>query len=165
MFYPLLAPNRRTSKMTVKKDESFKVFAGLTGMDTKFSFGQSQPCQMISRPIKQGSSALHVTRKRSLSFTVTRRRGLSFTGARRLGSGKIDLKTQCLNSYGYGFHLPQSRTRHLSPSLSSLLIGHETLSCQPSRGERPPLPPSLSASQHPHPRARDNAASIEEVRS
>ena len=33
--------NRRTSKMTVKRDESFKAFAGSTDMDNKFSFDQS----------------------------------------------------------------------------------------------------------------------------
>jgi|AntAceMinimDraft_5_1070358.scaffolds.fasta_scaffold26333_2 hypothetical protein len=29
---------------------------GLTGIDTNFSFGQSQPCQMTFRPIKKGST-------------------------------------------------------------------------------------------------------------
>jgi hypothetical protein len=38
-----------------------------TPPDYRFSFGQSQPCQMTSRPIKKGSSALHVTRRRGLT--------------------------------------------------------------------------------------------------
>ena len=66
---PLLALNRRTSKTTVNRNENFKVFASLTGMDTKFSFGQSQPCQMTSRPIKKRSSASYVTRRWGLRCT------------------------------------------------------------------------------------------------
>jgi len=42
----------------------------LTGIDTKFSFGQSQPCEMSSRPIKKGSSAWGLTRRRGLICTV-----------------------------------------------------------------------------------------------
>jgi len=39
----------------------------LTGIDTKFSFGQSQPCEMSSRPIKKGSSASGLMRRRGLT--------------------------------------------------------------------------------------------------
>jgi len=43
-----------------------KVFAGLAGMDTKISLGQSQPCETSSRPIKKGSSAWGLTRRGAL---------------------------------------------------------------------------------------------------
>ena len=48
--------------MTVKLEKVLAVRL----IDTKFSFGQSQPCEMSSRPIKKGSSASRVTRRRGL---------------------------------------------------------------------------------------------------
>jgi len=43
--------------------KTLKSFGCLTGKDTKISFGQSQPCEMSSRPIKKGSSASGLTRR------------------------------------------------------------------------------------------------------
>ena len=37
--------------------KTWKTFGCLTGIDTKFLFGQSQPCGMSSRLIKKGSAA------------------------------------------------------------------------------------------------------------
>ena len=47
--------------------KTWKTLGCLTGIDTKFLFGQSQPCEKSSRPIKQGSSAWRVTRRRGLT--------------------------------------------------------------------------------------------------
>jgi len=54
--------------MTVKNDENFKVFAGLAGMGAKFSFDQSQPCELSSRPISKEPSASRVSRRRGLTL-------------------------------------------------------------------------------------------------
>jgi len=66
---PLLALNRRRSKLTVKKredDGNFKGFAIFTVMDNTFSFGQSRFCRMTSWPIEWGSSASHVIWRQDL---------------------------------------------------------------------------------------------------
>jgi len=50
--------------------KTWKSFGCLAGTDTKFSFGQSQPCEMSSRPIKKGSSASRETRRRGLQILI-----------------------------------------------------------------------------------------------